>query len=223
MSRQKEFERVSVKPASMYLSWSSNDGKFKYWNKEASKDELIDLPMKFVVLMERHTVKGWHDKSQSGIYSNEVKNIGSEQLEVKSFKGGVIAKGIYKECKEVIQNAGGTYHKSIYAMLEDGTIINLSIKGACVKAWGDFSRDNSRSFTTKFVSINGVSNEKKGSIKYTVPVFELSDSLDATQMRVADDAYDRLDDSLNRVVNALHSHEQEDLSIDELEEDDIDF
>lgn len=223
MSRQAEFERVSVKPASMYLSWSSNDGKFKHWNKEASKDEFIDLPMKFVVLMERHTIKGWNDNSQSAIYSNEVKNIGSEELEVKSFKGGVIAKGIYKQCKDIIQNAGGVYHKSIYAMLEDGTVINIAIKGACAKAWGDFSRDNSRSFTTKFVSINEVSNEKKGSVKYTVPVFELSEGLDATQMKIADDAYEKLDGALNRVVSNLHASEQDESSMDDLADDDIDF
>jgi hypothetical protein len=101
MSRKSEFTSSYEKPATMYLEWSSNDKCFKYWNNDDKENVLVQLPFTFLVLKEMHTVKGWHDKSQSGIYANEVKNISSEVIEVKSFKGGLLAKGIYKEIKEI--------------------------------------------------------------------------------------------------------------------------
>ena len=49
-----------------------------------------------------HTVRGWSNSSESGIYSNEVQYIGQEELNVRSFKGGEIACGLWKDIKNKV-------------------------------------------------------------------------------------------------------------------------
>lgn len=220
-SRKSEFASNFEKPAQMYLEWSSEEKCFKYYNRDTKENELIPLPLKFLVLKEMHTVKGWHDKSQSGIYSNEVKNIGTEPLEVKSFKGGTLAKGIYKDIKEIIGNVGGKYNKSIYAMREDGTVINISFKGAAVQEWGDaFNKAKSR-MADEFIVVGSADDRQKGKVKYSVPVFKFEGSLSDAQSKLADAAYDKLEASMNnRVAETATIKATDDF---DLTDEDVDF
>ena len=107
----------SANPTSKYLEWKSNDKSFSYYDREAGENVKVELPLKFLFLQNYHTVKGWNDASESGIYSNEVFYIGSEPMTVRSLKGGVIAEGLYKDIKPTITAAGGKYNRSIYVML----------------------------------------------------------------------------------------------------------
>jgi len=205
---------VSSNPTSKYLDWKSNDKSFSYYNKEAGENVKVGLPFKFVFLQHYHTVKGWNDASNSGIYSNEVYYIGSEPMTVRAFKGGVIAEGIYKDIKPAITNAGGKYHRSVYVMLEDGSIANLSLKGAVVKEWSDFMEDNKNLLDNKWVEINSAKDQKKGSIKYTTPEFTLGANLTAKESSQADSVASELKTYLDAYFN-----KEEAVEIDEVELD----
>lgn len=168
-------EKKSKNPAAKFLEWSSNDKTFKYYDKENEENVLIPLPLKFVILEHYHTVKGWNDASESGIYSNEVYSIGTEEINVKSFKGGNISKGIYKDIKSNITAAGGKYHRSIYAITNDLEIINISLKGSAVSSYSDFIKEfGDYNFDKNWIAVTGAKDGKKGSIKYSTPVFEKS-------------------------------------------------
>jgi hypothetical protein len=221
MSRKSEFTSSYEKPAAMYLEWSSNDKCFKYWNNDDKENVLVQLPFTFLVLKEMHTVKGWHDKSQSGIYANEVKNISSEVIEVKSFKGGLLAKGIYKEIKEIINNVGGNYVKSIYAMTKDGEIINIALKGAAVQEWGEaFNKGRSR-MADEWITVAAADDRKKGSVKYSVPLFAFDKSLSTKENDLADIAYNKLESSLsNRDTRKVESSDDDDF---ESSNEEVDF
>ena len=221
MSRKSEFTSSYERPATMYLEWSSNDKCFKYWNNDDKENVLVQLPFTFLVLKEMHTVKGWHDKSQSGIYANEVKNISSEVIEVKSFKGGLLAKGIYKEIKEIINNVGGNYVKSIYAMTKDGEIINIALKGAAVQEWGEaFNKGRSR-MADEWVTVAAADDRKKGSVKYSVPLFAFDKSLSTKENDLADLAYNKLEASLsNRDTRKVESSDDDDF---ESSNEEVDF
>jgi hypothetical protein len=189
--RKAEFVTSSEKPAAKYLEWASEQGKFKYYDKAKGENILIDMP-RFLVLMQFHTVKGWHDSSQSSIYSNEVKLISSQEMEVKAFKGGLIAKGIYKEIKERITAAGGHYVKSVYVMTVDGEVWNLQLKGAVVQEWGEvFNKCQSR-FADEWVTLDKVDKRKKGRVEYTVPVFKFDGVTSNDDAKQADQCYDLL-------------------------------
>jgi len=177
---------VSSNPTSKYLEWKSNDKAFSYYDKEAGQNVKVELPLKFVFLQHYHTVKGWNDASASGIYSNEVFYIGSEPMTVRSFKGGVLAEGLYKDIKSNIVNAGGKYHRSVYVMLEDGTIANLSFKGAVVREWSDFMEANRSLTDAQWIEVKEAREEKKGSVKYSVPSFKMGPALSKQDSSNAD-------------------------------------
>ena len=182
MARVNHASGESQNPTEKYLKWKSNDKSFTYWDKANQTEVQVSLPFKFVWLQHYHTVKGWHDSSSSAIYSNEV----------RSFKGGEIATGIYKDIKSKVNSSGGVYHRSIYVMLEDGSIANLSIKGAVVKEWSDFYDFSKNTIDNRWVEVNEAVDQKKGSVKYSTPKFSLGDALDAKAVKAADDAGDRV-------------------------------
>jgi len=110
MSRRSEVASSYEKPAEMYLEWKSDDKSFSYYDKAQGKNITVD-PGKFLFLMDRSTIKGWSEADQSGIYSNEVKNLSTDDLNVRTFSGKAIASGKYADIKEAIAKAGGTFTK----------------------------------------------------------------------------------------------------------------
>ena len=180
----------SSNPATKFLQWKSNDKCFAYWDKSKEQNVEVKLPFKFQFLEHFHTVKGWNDASNSGIYSNEVKFISKEPLTVKSFKGGNIAEGIYSEVRGQIRDAGGKYYRSIYVIDENGNIVNLQIKGAVVSAWSEFCDENEASkFESHWIEINDVEDKKKGATKYSVPNFTIGKRFNKDEFALADLKY----------------------------------
>jgi len=197
-SRKSEFQTSSPNPATKFMEWKSDNKSFAYYDKEKGENITVSNGFKFLTLMEMHTVKGWNDASESGIYANEVKFIGKEEIEVKSFKGGKIAKGLYKDIKHDIAAAGGHYTKSIYAMLQDGTIVNFQLKGSAVKEWGDFTQKTRSRLTDEWVEVTGANALKKGKINYSTPIFKFNTSLNEEEGKLADAAYDTLESYMAR-------------------------
>jgi hypothetical protein len=190
-NRRDEFKSSNPNPAARFLEWDSNQGCFKFYSKEKGENIVVKVPFRFVVLKQLHTIKGWHGKSESGIYANEIENM-NDILHVKSFKGGPIVSGMYKDIKDRLN--GGVYFKSIYIMFQDGSIGNISMKGAAVAAWGDFTKKQMSRLPDEWVVVKGAKEEKNGSVKYTIPVFEFEKSLDAAFGEKADAAYNTLSD-----------------------------
>jgi hypothetical protein len=168
-----------VNPAKKYLDWDSENGQFKYYNKETKENVAVKLPVKFYVLDELATVKGFSDKHQGGMWSNEVKNITTQKLKVqgkgKDGKLFQVAEGLYSEIKDALVAAGGKYTRSLYvAMLnneEEYEIVNFQLKGAAFSGWLDFCNENKGAVMTDEITCKDFKREKKGATKYTIPVF----------------------------------------------------
>lgn len=202
MSRLDRPTQKSSNPATKFLQWKSNDKTFAYWDKSKEENVKVDLPLKLVFLEHYHTVKGWNDKSESGIFSNEVYAIGSEELTVKAFKGGEIASGFYKEIKPKVKDAGGVYHRSIYCMDENGEIVNLSIKGSAVSSYSDFYNDNRNHIENdSWFVISGAKDGKKGSVKFSTPVFELGDKTTTKEEVLISDAVAKLQEYMSQYMD----------------------
>lgn len=191
MSRRSEVASSYEKPAEMYLEWKSDDKSFSYYDKAQGKNITVD-PGKFLFLMDRSTIKGWSEADQSGIYSNEVKNLSTDDLNVRTFSGKAIASGKYADIKEAIQKAGGTFTKSIYAMMEDGTIINFQLRGVSLRQWMDFTAKSRRRLPDEWITIASVEEGKKGRVTFSFPIFEFSGSLNSKQGDLADQQYNEL-------------------------------
>ena len=184
--------KTSSNPTSRYMEWKSNDQAFQFYDKEAGQNIKVELPLKFLFLQHYHTVKGFNEASNSGVYANEVYYIGSEEMSVRSHKGGLIASGLYKDIKPKVMAEGGKYHRSVYVMLEDGTVANLSFKGAVVSEWSNFMDDNKNNVDNAWIEVNEAKQMKKGSVKYSVPEFTLGKAITKAQSDLADEAASKL-------------------------------
>jgi hypothetical protein len=221
-NRRNAFQTPQSNPATKFLEWKSNDKCFEYYDKETQSKVQVQLPFKFLVLDELHAVKGWNDATQSGIFSNEVKFISKEVMTVKPFKGNEIAKGLYKDIKEKVQSAGGHYVKSIYIMLEDGTLANLQLKGSSVQEWGAFTQKTRNRLPDEWILVSKVKDGKKGAVKYTMPLFEFERSLNDAEVKQADEVFETLEAYLKTYL-AKSEPELEEIEVVEEEVDDLDF
>jgi hypothetical protein len=192
-NRKQNFSGGSSNPATKFIEWKSDKKGFSYYDKDKKETVDIKLPLTFLVLDILHTVKGWHKASSSAIYSNEVKNIGTDPIKVKSFKGGDIAEGIYKEIRETIKGANGHYSLSIYIMLPDFTIANLQLKGGSISTWGELTKGNRNRLGDEWVTVSKTKQGKNGGITYNMPVFNFAQSLDESESEQADKCFDTVE------------------------------
>jgi hypothetical protein len=223
-NRRQAFQTPTSNPATKFIDWKSNDKCFSFYNKETSQNEQIPLPFKFLVLDELHSIKGWNDSTSSGIYSNEVKFISKEIMTVKPYKGNEIAKGLYKDIKEKVKSAGGHYVKSIYIMLEDGTLANLQLKGSSVQAWGEFTQKTRSRLADEWVEVKTTKDGKKGAVKFSIPEFTFLRSVTEEEGKQADEVFDTLEAYLKTYLAKAEPALEEVVPEEEvLNEDDLDF
>ena len=224
-NRKAAFQQPQTNPATKFVEWKSNNKCFNYYDKDKKENVSLELPFKFLVLDELHTIKGWNDASESSIYSNEVKFISRDEMVVKPFKGNEIAKGLYKDIKERVKSAGGHYVKSVYCMLEDGSIANLQLKGAACQSYGDFTAKTRSRLTDEWVVVKKAVEGKKGAVKYTTPGFAFEKSLSEAEADLADEAYNVLEAYLKTYlakaepIDALIPSEADEV----IEDDDLEF
>lgn len=179
MSRSNPNENL-VNPALRFYQWSGDSGSFSYWDKSlGEKGEKVEVkvspksPFTFLVLETCHTIKGFSDSDQSGFWSNEVKDISKETLNVKTAKGPV-ASGLYTNISEKIKSLGAKYCQSVYIAIkgEGGKleICNIQLTGAALSSWLDFCKSNK--IMEVGVTVKGSTTGKKGKTVYEIPTFE---------------------------------------------------
>lgn len=231
-NRRNAFQTPQSNPATKFLSWKSNDKNFSYYDKESQTNVAVELPFKFLVLDELASVKGWSDKLTGSIISNEVKFISKENLRVKCYHKNLkgeststeIASGIYKDIKEIVNTAGAKYHKSIYIMLEDGSLANIQLKGAAVQAWGNFTQKTKKRLPDEWVVVEKAIDGKKGAVKFTTPEFKFLKSLSDGEAEMADEVFNILESYLKTylaksepIVNDIEVIDEEEGVIDDLD------
>lgn len=231
-------------PATKFLSWKSNEQSFSYYDKDIAEslkgqsEETIKekanvkvrLPFKFLFLDQLQYVKGWSDALSGQIISNEVKTVSDQELNVicyhKNNKGEAtkttIAKGLYSQIKDAVVSAGAKYHKSIYIMLEDGTLANIQLKGASVKEWGDFFNRSKKRLADEWIIIDSTKAGKKGAVKFFTPEFKFERSLSESEAEQADSVFDELDAYLQQYLKKPIINDIEVIEPEEVEED-LDF
>lgn len=218
MSRADEFKNQNPNPCQLFLNWNSNDGQFEFYDKDAEKKVAVKSPFKFLFLKQLHTVKGWSNSSESGIYSNEVDKISEEKMNVRSFKGGQIAEGLWKDIKPRVKDFGGHYVRSVYIMLEDGTMANLQLKGSQAQAWYEFTKKTFKRLQDEWVEVTGAEKKKNGSVTYTVPNFIFNTSLNSTEGEKAEEVYSVLKMYMDAYLAANEVEQHLESAVDAYEE-----
>lgn len=181
MSRSND-EQIN-NPCTTWMEWGGATGNFKSYDKE--KKEKVEIPfgVTFLLLEQLACVKGWHDASESGIYSNEVKDTAKQPMTVKAFKGGPIASGFYKEIRDKVVAAGGHFTANLYVAMkidDEMKIASIQFKGAALNSWIDFAKKNKAVLFKKAITVDSVMVGKKGSVTFKTPVFALKEVSEAT-------------------------------------------
>lgn len=192
---------TTTNPAKLKLE--VKNGQVQYFDKELGENVKVEEPFEFIVLDTLGKVKGWSDEDNSGYWSNEVKRSGSEPFTVRTAKG-VKASGLWKEIKGQDAIAGAKFYSSIYlAHKSDGgfAISNLSVTGAALNAWIEFSQANKNALKKNKVVLTEWADAKKGAVSYKTPVFEL---VPLTPEETAEAK--RLDAELQQYFNGRDAH-----------------
>lgn len=182
MSRSNPID-IIPNPSTRWFEWSGSKGNLKYYDKEKKVNIEVDIPFDFILLDRLATIKGWHDASEAGIYSNEVRDTRNESFIVKSFKmAEPIAEGFYGNIKDKVKANGGNFVLQCYIAYtgDDGQMAlgSLQFHGAALGAWMDFEnaeKDNRKLVYEKGIQITESKSGKKGSITYQMPVFKFLD------------------------------------------------
>lgn len=179
MSLSNPHENGQPNPSTRWFEWNGEKGAISYYDKEAKLTMDVALPFTFILLDELAGIRGWHDPSQSGIYSNEVKDTRQDALIVKAFKGGTLAEGVYRDIKDRVNSLGGSFTTNCYLAYKNEasqlTIGAIRFKGAALAAWMEFRKQHRSDFYTKAVKVDGFTEGKKGRIVFRVPKFTMVD------------------------------------------------
>jgi len=218
-------EGKTSNPATKFLQWKSNDKCFAYYDKEKGENVQVPLPFKFQFLEHFSTIKGWNDATETGIYSNEIMFTSKEELDVKTFKGVEIAKGLYKDIRSKVRDAGDKYHRSVYVLNEDGNIVNIQMKGAVVSAYSVFMDGDSKTgikghkhlIENNWVVVNKFQELKKGATKYSVPIFEVGSVFTDSEFKLANEKYKEIENYFDNCKGKA------DVNTVEVDDDDLDF
>lgn len=171
MSRSNPNEELK-NPASRFYEFKGGAGVFAYYDKELKQNVKAPLPFTFLVLDEKITVKGFSDATQSGFWSNEVKNV-KDQITVRS-KKGIEMTGTWEEIKAKMASDGIEYCQSVYIGIKmDGKklgLANIQIRGSALNAWIEFKKVID--VMKCAVTVKTVNPAKKGVTKYFEPIFE---------------------------------------------------
>ena len=179
MSLSNPHEKGQPNPSTRWFEWQGEQGIIRYYDKETKQTVIVEQPFTFIVLDELGGIGGWHDASQSGIYSNEVKDTRQDVLIVRAFKGGTLAEGIYRDIKDRVHSFGGTFNTICYIAFKDKDgelkIGAFRLKGASLASWMEFRKQHRNDFYSKAVKISGFTEGKKGRIVYRTPSFSTVD------------------------------------------------
>lgn len=178
MSRSNPNENSTPNPSTRWFEWNGETGAVRYYDKDDKKNVEVGADFTFMLLDELGGVGGWHDASESAIYSNEVRDTRQDTLIVKAFKGGTLVEGLYKDIKDKANTLGGQFVSNCYiAYKRDGALAigSLRFKGATLGAWMEFRKAHRGELYAKAVRIHGFTEGKKGRIVFRVPIFEIAD------------------------------------------------
>lgn len=211
-------------PAVRFIQWGGMEGKISYWDKDA--EESIDMPFSakkpftFLVLDELSTITGFSEADHAGFWSNEVRNITTDVLTVKT-KSGTKAKGVYADIKDKIKAQGAKFAMSVYIAFKDdeGELVigNMKMAGASLTAWIEFKKK--WDVQQIAVQLMGKQEAKKGSTVYFTPVFNAMEVSEATNAAAV-----ALDKELQHYLNIYFALPAADEPIvaEDYEEDDAD-
>lgn len=206
-------------------------GTFSYYDKEAKEKVPVKLPFRFAILNDELVrFSGYDEKRKRGVYSNEVRdkdhvvNIKTKEGTILSFKKGDYNKD-NQTLKNNVKDFGAKFTQSVYIAVEnekgEWEIQNIQLSGAPLTGgidpknkkedekfdgWYNFLSNNKGKKYTHFVEVNKFKPKKKGTNKYSIPVYEFGEEIDAE----TSEKLNQLDRELNDYLEYVFASRKDD-------------
>lgn len=156
MSLTRKVKQLSQNPAEQFIKvkGGGKQGWFEYYvppkeGEEKGTNIKKDFTGKgfFVLDANLQTAGGWNDKKKFKLIGNEVRIIGDDGKGANGIITVIaypqdrnkdkwqVAKGTWKNIKETVEDQEGGYIRSIYAMDEDGKLINIHLHGSSTSSF----------------------------------------------------------------------------------------
>ena len=190
MSRSEEFKQNLTNPANLRLTWKSAEKRYISYNTITKTKETLGN-IEFIVLSETVSICGFNEAQNMGIFSNEIKNTKTEELVVRT-KNGILISGLYSDIKEKLGPLGGNFANNLSIKLKTGELAVLQLSGAALKVWFDYKELNKGKLLSNWVTTTGITEMKKGAVKYCVPVLTLGSILTKDEDVSAENDYEKI-------------------------------
>lgn len=211
MSRSNSEELIN--PSQKFFEWDGVNGQFEFFDKTQKTETVkgvkvsVPLPFKFLVLDKLSTIKGYNKDEKSGYWSNEVRDIKTEVMIVRT-KKGIAGKGTYAKVIDTKDCRGAKYCQSVYIAYKDGdkmVICNLGLTGAAVSSWIEFCKGNK--IMEGAIAVESATDEVNGATKYKKPVFKKIPST-----KESEDKAKELDIELQKYLNIYFKKTQQQIA-----------
>lgn len=172
-------------PVVRWFEWKGADGILSWYDKEKKENVAVPAGFRFLVLDDLTTITGYNKKG-GGITSNEVRDVRSDELVVKYFKGGVIATGLWADIKKDVAYEKGKYARSVYIAFKLGDELklgNIRMSGSSVGPWIDFTKEHRAEINSKAVVIKPGVKDTTGDVEFIPPVFSLVETTPETDAK----------------------------------------
>lgn len=217
MSRSNNTELVN--PSKRFYEWVGSKGCLKFFDKtkgEKGENVEVALPFTFLVLDRLSTIKGFSDADKSGFWSNEVRDLKTEQLTVRT-KKGVAAVGLYSTLAPVL-NKGAQYCQSVYIAVKgaDGKLelANIQFTGSSIGPWIDITKG--KDIYKYAVTINAKIPAKKGTNDYFIPGIVLNPNVTEATNKEAIELDKMLQEYLSAYFQRNNSMQKENVAVSDI-------
>jgi hypothetical protein len=205
MSRSNQNEGKK-NPSTRWFEWASKLKTLSYWDGDKKENVAVELPFTFLVLDELNTISGFHNEDNSRILANEVRNLKTEPLVIRTHKRHLTT-AFYDEVKG---HKDYRFAKSIYVAYYDDSELklgNIKLLGSAFTAWVDFSKANK--IYEGAVTISRADKKKNKAVEFFVPHFEIKKAVSEETEEKAKE--------LDRTLQAYLSSYMEETSVDATE------
>jgi hypothetical protein len=212
MSRTKPRSTGSSNPATKFLQWNTKASTWEFYDKEAQESRTLPLDTRFIILDQLITAKGWDDRKNSAIWSNEVYTVG-DKLTLRN-KEGIVATGTWSEVRTL---NGVKFTKSVYAMAKIGEgfeLVNFQLKGCAMSEWIEFERRVGGSNKLEgdvVIAVTEAVEDRKGAVSYNKPFFNIVSNTLSNEAALQADMMDvRLQEYLSSYLKVEKPKEDDD-------------
>lgn len=217
--RRKPDNQTLTNPAKFFIQWKSKEESFIYYNKEKKVDVKMPKPFVFIPLSMAYTLKGYNQKKQKSYISNEIENLETDILTIRSYditkKATTEWSGVFKDVKEVMDD-NIKYTISLYAAIKskkgEMTLVNLQLNGAALFHWFEFAKKND--IWSSSIKVEKDTDEKNGAVNYKAPVYEIStiskaDDVEAGKLQAEIEGYLKEYYAKNRATSTVKVDENQ--------------